>query len=191
MMDDSKNRLLATVTALIVSCGLAACASETDSNTGESSESGLAASVDEHAQAESASAEVGGNAVESDGGGEHGMGGEAREGGEHDEGGEGEGEESGEYIARGDTWDATRRGARLVLTFDPVSNAFMGSLENTTGSTLCAVRVEVHLSSGTELGPTERTDVAVGQSIAVELPTAGEAFESWTAHSELSGCSGG
>ena len=179
MMGDSNDRLLAIMTALIVSCSLAACASETDSNTGESSESGLAASVDEHAQAESASAEVGGGAVKSEGDGEH------------DEGGEGEGEESGEYIAHGDTWDATRRGARLVLTFDPASNAFMGRLENTTRSMLCAVRVEVHLSSGTELGPTERTDVAVGQSIEVELPTGGEVFESWTAHPELSGCSGG
>ncbi|MDE2772770.1 MAG: hypothetical protein OXI46_03560 [Gemmatimonadota bacterium] len=178
MMDDSNGRLFAITTALIVSCSSAACASETDSNIGESGESGLAVSVDEHARAEHAGAEVGGDAVEHEGDGEH-------EEGEHEEG---EGEESGEYIARGDTWDATRRGARLVLTFDPVSDAFVGRLENTTRSMLCAVRVEVHLSSGTELGPTERTDVAVGQSIEVELPTGGEAFESWTAHPELSAC---
>jgi hypothetical protein len=36
--------------------------------------------------------------------------------------------------------------------------------ENTTQQTLCDVRVEVHLSSGTELGPTERTDLAPGEA---------------------------
>lgn len=186
MMGDSNGRLFAITTALVVSCSSAACASETDSNTGESGESGLAVSVDEHAETELAGAEVGGDTVEHEGHGEH-EGDGAHEEGAHEEG---EGEESGEYIARDDTWDATRRGARLVLTFDPASDAFVGRLENTTRSMLCAVRVEVHLSSGTELGPTERTDVAVGQSVEVELPTAGEAFESWTAHPEFSGCPG-
>jgi hypothetical protein len=74
-------------------------------------------------------------------------GGEAREGGEHGEGGEGEkhdegegdGEESGAYIERGATRDAIRRGARLVLSFDPASNAFVGTVENTTEATMCAV----------------------------------------------------
>ncbi len=133
-------------------------------------------------------------------GGEHGDGGEGgehREGGEggehgdggHDEGGEGEGEESGVYIGRADTWDAVRRGARLVLEFDSGSNAFVGSVENTTGSMLCAVRVEVHLSSGTELGPTERTDLTAGRTTSVQLPTGGEGFDTWTAHPELSACS--
>ena len=125
--------------------------------------------------------------------GEHG---EAREGsGEHggeaghDEGGEeGEGEESGVYIGRADTWDVTRRGARLMLSFDPAQGAFTGTVENTTGETLCAVRVEVHLSTGTELGPTRRTDLATGASTAVELGAAGEAFERWTAHPEISAC---
>ncbi|WP_419933791.1 MBL fold metallo-hydrolase [Candidatus Palauibacter sp.] len=125
--------------------------------------------------------------------GEHG---EAREGsGEHggeaghDEGGEeGEGEESGVYIGRADTWDVTRRGARLMLSFDPAQGAFTGTVENTTGETLCAVRVEVHLSTGTELGPTERTDLASGASTAVELAAGGEAFERWTAHPEMSAC---
>ena len=130
-----------------------------------------------------------------EGEGEHGDGREGRgehageHGGEHghDEGGEGE--ESGEYVGRDETWDATRRGARLVLSFDPETNTFAGTVENTTGETLCAVRVEVHLSTGTELGPTPRTDLAPGASTAVELETAGEAFERWTAHPEVSRCS--
>lgn len=109
--------------------------------------------------------------------------------GGHDEGSEGEGEESGEYLARDATWDATRRGARLVLSFDPERDAFTGTVENTTDETLCAVRVEVHLSTGTELGPTQRTDLGPGAAADVELETAGEAFERWTAHPEVSRCS--
>ena len=109
--------------------------------------------------------------------------------GESGEEGEGEhGEESGEYLGRAETWDATRRGARLVLSYDPAREAFAGTVENTTGETLCAVRVEVHLSTGTELGPTERTDLASGGSTAVELAAGGEAFERWTAHPEMSAC---
>lgn len=139
--------------------------------------------------------------------GEHGDGGEEGEGehgegrGEHDgnsgeHGGErghdegDEGEESGEYLGRDETWDATRRGARLILSFNPGASAFAGTVENTTGETLCAVRVEVHLSSGTELGPTQRTDLAPGTATAIELETAGEAFERWTAHPEVSRCAG-
>ena len=123
--------------------------------------------------------------------GEHGEGGEEGEdehGGEggHDEGDEGE--ESGEYLGRAETWDATRRGARLVLSYDPARGAFAGTVENTTGETLCAVRVEVHLSSGTELGPTQRADLAPGAAAEVELAAGGEAFERWTAHPEMSPC---
>ena len=125
---------------------------------------------------------------EHDGGEEAGEDDEGEEGGEHDEGEEGDGEESGDYIGREDTWDVNRRGARLVLAFDPASRAFRGTVENTTESTLCAVRVEVHLSGGTELGPTERTDVPAGQSMEVVLPAGGEAFATWTAHPEMSTC---
>ena len=84
------------------------------------------------------------------------------------------------YIAKDARWDVVRRGARLVLSFDPAANAFVGTVENTTEETICAVRVEVHLSTGTELGPTARTDVGPGGTTAVQLPTAGEAFENLT-----------
>jgi hypothetical protein len=127
----------------------------------------------------------GGEHARSEGGGEHG---DEGEGGEH--GSEEGEEEAGVQIGLGETWDATRRGARLILSFDPASNAFVGTVENTTRQTLCAVRVEVHLSTGTELGPTERTDLPVGETTAVELPTGGEAFDSWTTHPEMSPCQG-
>lgn len=127
--------------------------------------------------------------------GEAGEHGESRERGEHDEGGEHgdeehgeEGEESGEYLSRAQSWDATRRGIRLRLAFDEDRDAFVGSVENTTEAPACAVRVEVHLMNGPELGPTERRDLAPGESAAVELSASGESFEEWTAHPEVSGC---
>lgn len=129
----------------------------------------------------------GGEHGEGGGEGEHSEGGEHAEGDEHGEGGE-EGEESGEYIDRGDEWDATRRGIRLRLTFDAERDAFVGTAENTTAGTVCAVRVEVHLAGGPELGPTERQDLGSGESADVELPAQGEDFDSWTAHPETSAC---
>ena len=56
---------------------------------------------------------------------------------EHDrEEGHGEhkskGEEAGAYIRHGDVRDETRRGARLILAFDPARSAFGGTVENTT-----------------------------------------------------------
>ena len=123
---------------------------------------------------------------EGEGEGEHGGGGEG-EHGEGDEHGE-EGEESGEYIGSGDTWDTTRRGARLILSFDAAQGAFVGTVENTTQQTLCAVRVEVHLSGGPELGPTTRTDLPAGESTEVVLSAEGESFDAWTAHPEVSAC---
>jgi hypothetical protein len=95
------------------------------------------------------------------------------------------------YIGRDDTWDVTRRGAHLVLSFDATAASFVGTVENTTGQALCAVRVEVHLSTGTELGPTSRTNLPAGEKTVVRLPAGGEAFETWTAHPEMSACSGG
>jgi len=181
-MGESTHELLALVVAMVLSLGIAACTAESGDDAAESA-------------GEQASPEGVGELARSDEADEH----ASSEGaGEHDEGGEGhesaserEGEESGERIGREDTWDATRNGARLVLAFDPASAAFVGTVENTTRQTLCAVRVEVHLSTGTELGPTERTDLQPGATTALRWSTAGEAFESWTAHPELSACSGG
>ncbi len=125
-------------------------------------------------------------------GGEHGEHGGSEGDGEHDEGGEHgpgeEGEESGNYIGVRDTWDETRSGVRLVLTFDAAPRAFVGTVENTTRATLCEVRVEAHLSNGIELGPTERADLTPGQKTAVELQTTEPDFAAWTAHPEVSRC---
>ncbi len=193
---------------VVVSFGMAACADEQGENTDGASGSGVALEAEgeragPEADGEQAGSEGEGEHGGSEGEGEHGGSeGEGEHGGSEGEGGpnssgegehgEGEeGEESGEYIGREDTWDATRRGARLVLSLDPASNAFVGTVENTTGQTLCAVRVEIHLSTGIELGPTERTDLPSGETTVVELSTEGEAFDTWTAHPEVSSCAGG
>jgi len=195
------NRLATTTAALIVALGFAACSSAPQSTPEEATEASQSEPDGEHVTAESSVAarpEAEGEHAESSEareGGEHAEGRESREGGEHaGEEGEGhdegeEGEEGGVYIGSGDTWDTTRRGARLVLTFDAETDAFRGTVENTTESTICSVRVEVHLSTGTELGPTPRTDLAAGESTEVALLTGGEAFDTWTAHPEVSACS--
>ncbi|MCY3698573.1 MAG: hypothetical protein OXH46_02890 [Gemmatimonadetes bacterium] len=118
-----------------------------------------------------------------EGGGEHG-GGEGR--GEHGgrEGGEG-GEEGGAYLAKMTGQDEVfANGARLVLQFNPNTQAFAGSVTNTTATTLSQVRVEIHLDNGTELGPTKRIDVGPGQAVPVELGTFGEEFSAWVSHPE-------
>ena len=182
-------RWFGIVSIATVALGIAACSNDRSESSEEAAERASSDAASEQASPE------GTTEARSEGSGEHGEGGEG-EGGEgegehgaagHDE----EGEESGVYIGRGETWDVVRRGARLVLKFAAASNAFVGTVENTTEGTLCAVRVEVHLSTGTELGPTPRTDVAPGQKTAVTLETEGEAFDTWTAHAELSACSGG
>ena len=102
----------------------------------------------------------------------------------HEEG-SGEGEESGQQFAKDETYDQVRNGARLILNYDPNTNTFVGTVENTTNQTVSKVRVEVHLSNRIELGPTTPTDLAPGQKINVELSAAGQDFNKWSAHPEV------
>ena len=108
--------------------------------------------------------------------------------GEHDEGsesGEGDGEESSVQFGLNDTFDQVRAGARLVLSYDSTANAFTGRVENTTENTLRRVRVEVHLSNGIELGPTEPVDLAAGHVAEVTLQASSQPFATWSAHPEV------
>ena len=102
----------------------------------------------------------------------------------HEEGG-GEGEESGQQFAKDETYDHVRNGVRLKLVYDAATNAFVGTVENTTNQIVARVRVEVHLSNGIELGPTTPTDLAPGQKTNVELSAAGQDFNKWSAHPEV------
>ena len=106
------------------------------------------------------------------------------QGSEGTEGGEGA-EESGTQYTKADTYDETRGGVRLLLTYDPDQDAFVGTVENTTDDLLDQVRIEVHLSNGVELGPTTPGDLPAGQTREVILPADGEQFQTWSAHPEV------
>ena len=121
-------------------------------------------------------------------GGEHGSGGE----GSGSEGSESGGEEgSGAMLAPDQTFDMVRGGARLILSYDAASNAFIGTVENTTNNDLTRVRIEVHLSNGTELGPTTPVDMAPGEVIAVHIPSTAAPFTGWVPHAEVGSGEGG
>ena len=94
-------------------------------------------------------------------------------------------EESGTELSLDENFNEIRNGARLSLTYDAQSNSFIGFVENTTDKILRQVRVEVHLSNGTELGPTNPTDLGSGESIDISLAATSEGFDGWTAHPEV------
>ena len=133
-------------------------------------------------------------ASEGEDGSEHGRGERGSEGGQSDSGAN-DGteivkadngiEEDGTALALDETYDAVRKGARLIMAYDAQSNAFTGTVENTTDENLQQVRVEVHLSNGIELGPTTPVDLAAGESTDVALVATAEPFNGWTPHAEV------
>ena len=132
---------------------------------------------------------TGGEGVE--GGGGEGAGGEgygSESGGES--GVSGSEEVSGAMLAPNETFDMVRSGARLILIYDAASNSFKGTVQNTTNNVLTRVRIEVHLSNGTELGPTTPVDIAPGQVLSVILPSSQASFTGWVAHAEVGGGEG-
>ena len=154
---------------VLVGCG-------NDTGIGEGRDSGGATATQEISQGESP--------------GEHGSGGESASEGAGS--GSGSEEASGATLAPDATFDAVRGGARLILNYDAASNAFQGTVENTTNNVLGQVRIEVHLSNGTELGPTTPIDLAPGQVASVNLPSTAASFTGWIAHAEVgSGAEGG
>ena len=94
-------------------------------------------------------------------------------------------EESGTELALDETYDKVRNGVRLILTYDANSNTFNGTIENTTDEAITNVRVEVHLSNGTELGPTIPKDLAPKEKILIKLTATSTDFDGWTAHPEV------
>ncbi len=116
-------------------------------------------------------------------GGEHGAAGEGTEGGGAEEAGGEEGSEA--TLAPDETFDMVRSGARLILSYDASSNSFTGTVENTTSNVLTRVRIEVHLSNGTELGPTTPIDLAPDEMATVTLHSTQSAFTGWITHAEV------
>ncbi len=96
-----------------------------------------------------------------------------------------ESEETNVELTLNDQYDKVRNGTRLILNYDPHSNSFKGTVENTTNETLKRVRVEVHLSNGKELGPTTPEDLAPGDTREVLLAATSTNFDKWTAHPEV------
>ena len=120
--------------------------------------------------------------------GGEGGGGEGTGGGSEGSGSEGGGEEgSANMLAPDETFDMVRGGARLILSYDAASNSFKGTVENTTNGVLDRVRIEVHLSNGTELGPTTPRSLAPGEIVTVTLPATQASFTGWVAHAEVGG----
>ena len=100
-------------------------------------------------------------------------------------------EESSVQLGLTDTYDQTRNGVRLILSYDQARHAFTGTVQNVTDQTLRGVRVEVHQSNGIELGPTTPTDLRPGSVVRVTLLAEGT-FDRWVAHPEVdSGGEGG
>ena len=96
-------------------------------------------------------------------------------------------EESGTMLSPNATLDQNRAGARLLLDYDASANTFVGTVANTTDAMLRRVRVEVHLSTGTELGPTTPVDMAPSDVVPVTLSAQQDSFTGWTAHAEVGG----
>ena len=98
-------------------------------------------------------------------------------------------EESSVRYGLTDTYDNVRNGARLIISYDAATDAFTGTVTNTTNAILTQVRVEVHLYDGMitvdELGPTPNVDLMPGESHTITLPVGGQSFTEWVAHPEV------
>jgi hypothetical protein len=95
------------------------------------------------------------------------------------------GEEDGTQLGIDDVYDVERKGTHLVLKYDSEAKAFTGTVENVSNEVLDRVRVEVHLSNGTELGPTTQVDLKPGEKREVLLAVESDDFDGWSTHAEV------
>ena len=84
-----------------------------------------------------------------------------------------------------DTQGLSLAGAEGTVSYDFITHAFTGKVENTTTATLRRVRVQVHLSNGITLGPTTPVDLAAGQVVTVTVPASSHPFTHWSAYLEV------
>jgi hypothetical protein len=103
----------------------------------------------------------------------------------HDVHEEGEGEESGKMMAIDEVYDEVRKGTHLVLVFDIEASEFAGTVENVSDQILDRVKVEVHLSNGTVLGPTTQVDLKPGEIREINLNAGENSFQTWSTHAEV------
>jgi hypothetical protein len=94
--------------------------------------------------------------------------------------------ESGTQWSVNQTATETRSGVTLVISYNSARDRFDGTVTNTTNSTVNDVRVEIHLSNGTELGPTPRIALAGQEVRRVTLDnTSGQSFTWYSVHVEV------
>ena len=98
--------------------------------------------------------------------------------------------ESGMRWNPDETATDTRCGVDLVISYDASSRRFTGTVTNTTNATVTDVRVEIHLSNGTELGPTPRVALAAGAKQSVTLDAFDQNFDWYSVHVEIGSLSG-
>lgn len=94
-------------------------------------------------------------------------------------------EESGTQYGLSDTAREARSGVESVIRFDSARRVFAGTVRNGTDATVRQVRVEVHLSSGVELGPAPSVDLRPRQSAPVELRAGSREFNKFSTHVEI------
>ena len=202
-----RRRWLAAIVAVAVSLGLIAVACRHDGSqelTTALTSAGQVASAEGGGEGTGGGGEHGGREGSegggehggregSGGGGEHGGGEGSEEGGEHG-GGEGS-EEGGEEASPSILIDQVASGNFNLLDYtigyDPAAKAFRGVVENRTGQTVCAVRVEAHVAMNgrvIEFGPTPGVDLAAGETLDVVLPADLISPDAYAVHPESSPC---
>ena len=76
-----------------------------------------------------------------------------------------------------------QNGVRFMLDYDSTANAFTGLVENTTGSTLSSVTVEIRLDGSDDRGAQVTiVDLAPSQVSEVTLPIGSDPFTTWSGH---------
>lgn len=96
-----------------------------------------------------------------------------------------EGEESGKRYSQTEKCTEVRKEVKLILSYDKASESFKGTIKNNSEKVAERARVEVHLSNGVELGPTEPVNLKPGKQIEVSLSAKGQKFEWWSTHAEV------
>ena len=190
-----RRRWLAAIVAVAVSLGLIPVACRHD---GSQELTTALTSAEQVASAE-------GDGEGTGGGGEHGGGAGSGGGGEHGgrEGSEGSGEhgggegsdEGGEEASPSIPIDQEASGNFNLLDYtigyDPATKAFRGVVENRTGQTVCAVRVEAHVAMNgrvIEFGPTPGVDLAAGETLDLVLEADLISPDAYAVHPESSPC---
>lgn len=95
------------------------------------------------------------------------------------------GEEDGSQLSKNQTYNVLKKGVRLILKYNKHAQAFIGTIENKTPKIVRRARVEVHLSNGIELGPTNPKDLKPNQIISIKLSAKNQNFITWNTHAEV------